>query len=524
MDFKRIITTNKWLQFALLLTFNAIIFILFANIFPIRFLTNDDICMAWIANGVVSGTPDCHLIFMNALYGSFLVLLYNILPNIEWYSVFFAVFHVVAMSIIIAFFYKKIQNKFSRWVVICLYYLLWFRIIQYFQFTTTTAMLAFSGILLLVDRKYLVGGLILLISSMLRFDAAGLIGLLSIPLFIKSYRFEIKKYIPVAIILFVICGVHISDKLFYQSEEWREYCEYNLYRSVINDSPNNWRLNESNKPQSVSVDNLQLLRNCSADPCQISNADMKKMAEIISATPFLQKCRNLPYSIKHYPFYKLYLGVFLLMCVLYFFGADGIRNKFFISFAFLLFIGVIWYISLNGNVKLRIVESICFVLFSYIYLFLDDSHNQVVSKKSILYVIPLLISCCILFMHVFVRIGDKDVSLKNEQLQLIGKTDGLKLINLNRDFQSELLSPFCLHEFPKQKIIFGGWLTKSPFCEIHSFREVVDSNIALFVKRNADISYFQDAIIKNYHIETEIYTIANTEHFEIISLRSKNDN
>lgn len=523
MDFKHIIKTNKCLQFALLLTFNVIVFILFANIFPIRFLTNDDICMAWIANGVTTGTPDCHLVFMHAIYGSFLAFLYNIVPNIEWYSVCFAVFHVVAISIIITFFYKKLQNKLIRWVVICLYYLLWFRIIQFFQFTTTTAMLAFSGILLLCDRKYVIGGVLFLVSCMLRFGAAGLIGLLSIPLFVKFYHFEIKKYIPIAIILLVICGVHLSDKLFYQSAEWQDYCEYNHYRAIINDSPNNWILNQSELPDNVSKENLQLLRDCNADPCQISNADMKEMAEIINATPFLQKCHNLPYSIKHYPFYKLYLGFFLLMCVLFLFGTDGICNKVFISFAFFLFIGVIWYISLNGNIKPRIVESICFVLFSYILL-ISDSLNIVFSKKRYFVVVPLFMACGILFIHECSYMRTRPESNIEEQIQLITKTNDLKIVNLNPDFQIEQLSPFSLYKFPRTKFISSGWLVKSPFCEIHSFKETVDSNIAFIIKGYSRISDYQNAIKRNYNIETDLDTIVNAENYAIVSLHSKRDN
>lgn len=520
MDFKHIITNNKWLQFTLLLTFNIVIFILFANIFPIRFLANDDVVMAWIADGVLSGIPDCHLIFMNAIYGSFLTLLYNIAPNIEWYSVCFSVFHVVAITIIISFFYKKIQNKIVRWVVICLYYLLWFRIIQFFQFTTTTAMFAFAGILLFYNKKYIIGGTFLLISSMLRFDAMGLIGLLSIPLFIKSYRFEIKGYFPVVIILLIICGVHFSDKLFYQSTEWQEYREYNHYRSVINDSPNNWRMNESNLPESVSVENLKLLRNSIVDPCQISNEDVKKMAEIIQNTPIVQKCRNLPYSIKHYQFYKLYLGVFLLMFILYVYISEGRKRKIIMSFVFLLFIGVLCFISLNGNIKPRIIESVCFVLFSYVIL-LTDNEKPLFSKNGIVAIVPLLISCGILIANEFVCMKDSQKSTIGEQVQLIRNTENLKIVNINHDFQCQLLSPFRLYDFPKQKMIPGGWLTKSPFCEIYSYKELVDGDIVLFIKKGADISFLQKAIEKNYDIETEQCIISTTEHYAIVGLQSK---
>lgn len=513
--------TDKRICFALLLVINTAIFILCANIFPIRFLTNDDVSMVWIANGVMTGTPDCHLVFMNALYGCFLNFLYGIVPNVEWYSVCFSVFHVVAISIIVAFFYNKIENKLIRWTVIVLYYLLWFRIIQFFQFTTTTAMLTFAAVLLLLDRLYIIGGGILLISSLLRFEAMGMVGLLSIPLFLYYYRFDLKKYVPVVLVLFVVCGLHMVDKLFYQSPEWKEYCEYNHYRSVVNDSPNNWILNQVELPPNVSQENLQLLRNCNADPCQISDEDMKKLAESINKTPFLLKCHNLPYTIMHYPFHKLYLGIFVLMFLLFLLSVDTKERKFFVVLSFLFFMLVLWYISLNGNIKLRILESVCFVLFSYVLLLNFNQESVYITKKSFIAILPLVMVCGILFIHERACLKTKNNSNKEEQLWVINETDGLQILNINHEFTSEQLSPFFLHKFPHQKFIPGGWLTKSPFVPIKSFSETIDSNIGFFVSKNDSLTSFRNALKNNYGIETELQTIVESEHYAVVALKSR---
>lgn len=512
---------NRKLQIGFLLVINTLLFVACALIFPIRFQTNDDVIMAWIANGVVTGTPDCHLVFMNAIYGCFLTFLYRIAPDLEWYSIIFSVIHIVAITIIIAFFYHKIQNKFIRWIVIGLYYLLWFRIIQFFQFTTTTSMLAFSGILLLYDRKYVCGGAILLISSVLRFEAMGLIGLLSIPLFLYLYKFEIKKYVPLVLILLLAGGLRFADRLFYQTDEWKEYLEYNYYRGVVNDSPNNWRLRSDDVSIGISKENLDLLLRCNADPCQISNAEIKNLAEFTFSTPFLQKCHNLPYSIKHYPFYKLYFAIFLLMFAIYLFLADGKRNKLFVLAAFMLFIGIIWYISLDGNIKQRIVESVSFVLFSYVLLLQDKNNN--LSKNVVLSIFPLILSASVLFMLVKSCIRTEVTTSIDEQMQLIEKVRDNKIFNLTHHFQSELQSPFKLFEFSRRKFIPGGWLTKSPFVEIKSFREIVDSDIVFFVKKGWDISFFQNALLRNYNLETDICEVAESEHYIVVGLTSKKE-
>ena len=62
---------------------------------------NDDILMCLIANGGYTGIPDCHLVFINALYGKILVLCYEIIPYIEWYTLSFCLLHIVSMTVII---------------------------------------------------------------------------------------------------------------------------------------------------------------------------------------------------------------------------------------------------------------------------------------------------------------------------------------------------------------------------------------------------------------------------------------
>jgi len=52
----------------------------------IEFLTNDDLIMQMIANGLVSGQPDGHLVYSGFFWGWPLSLLYRITGAVDWYS------------------------------------------------------------------------------------------------------------------------------------------------------------------------------------------------------------------------------------------------------------------------------------------------------------------------------------------------------------------------------------------------------------------------------------------------------
>lgn len=183
--------TVKYILIILLV--NISFFVLAAWLLPIRFETSDDITMANLVNGVWNGNSDPHLIFQNIIYGWFLQLLYSKINCIEWYSVCMAIAHIVAMTIITQYIFRKIDDKLLKYLVLVLFFVLWVYLIAKFQFTSTTALLSFSGILLLLDRKFLWGGLVLLLASFMRFNAAMMIGLFMSPIFIFTYKSEWKN-------------------------------------------------------------------------------------------------------------------------------------------------------------------------------------------------------------------------------------------------------------------------------------------------------------------------------------------
>lgn len=144
------ILKNKYLQFLLLLIGNMVLFCIVAQLLHMRFEENDDIFMCLIANGNYSGTPDCHLVFQNALWGWLVSGLYRLTDAIEWYSVVFTIIHVVSMSIIAYYLIARQKNiqLLMTFNLICIY-TIWGVLIQSFQFTTTAGILCLAGCVLL---------------------------------------------------------------------------------------------------------------------------------------------------------------------------------------------------------------------------------------------------------------------------------------------------------------------------------------------------------------------------------------
>lgn len=260
---------NKWL----LLLLNIIFFVLMAWLLPIHYEENDDVSMCMIANGVRSGSPDGHLVFINALFGWVLAGLYRLTTAVEWYTLSFCVLHVLAMTGIVYFVLKDVNiQPLMKGLFLVLMYVMWVRMIIAFQFTTTAGLLCFSGCLALLQssKKWrFVGISAIFVASLIRFQAAGLVGLLFAPVLILEYiKDKHAAYWIAAVAALAIVG-HWADGLFYRQADWTYYRAYNEARGFINDNPN-VLLVENDLPEGVEPADYQMLCSFEGDPNVIS--------------------------------------------------------------------------------------------------------------------------------------------------------------------------------------------------------------------------------------------------------------
>ena len=182
----------------IVLAFNIVYFTVLALALPLTFEENDDVMMAMIANGSYSGTPDCHLVYINVIYGWVLTLLYGLTRAIEWYTLSFAVLHILSMSVL-SYCVLTTPNR-SNWervLWLLILYVLWARIIIALQFTTTAGLTCLAGCALLLresKKARWTGVLFVIVAALIRFMAAGLVGILMAPIIVYTYRLEWRKY------------------------------------------------------------------------------------------------------------------------------------------------------------------------------------------------------------------------------------------------------------------------------------------------------------------------------------------
>ena len=269
-----------------------------AWLLPLGFEENDDVMMAMIANGSYSGVPDYHLVYINALYGFVLAGLYSMTKAVEWYTLSFAVLHVLSMSVL-GYCLLTTPNR-ARWeriVWLVILYALWARIIVALQFTTTAGLVCLAGCVLLMreSRKARWSGVVLvIIAALIRFMAAGLVGLLMAPIIVYTYRLEWRKYIAVVLMLTAVAGCRIANQKIYDRDpEWKYYRAYNQLRAQLNDNPNAYKLRPNQLPENINWIDYQLLLRFTPDAEQIDLPAMRQLSAIVGKVPVRDQWNNL---------------------------------------------------------------------------------------------------------------------------------------------------------------------------------------------------------------------------------------
>ena len=326
-----------------------------AWLLPLGFEENDDVMMAMIANGSYSGVPDYHLVYINALYGFVLAGLYSMTRAVEWYTLSFAVLHVLSMSVL-GYCLLTTPNR-ARWeriVWLVILYVLWARIIVALQFTTTAGLVCLAGCVLLMreSRKARWSGVVLvIIAALIRFMAAGLVGLLMAPIIVYTYRLEWRKYIAVVLMLTAVAGCRIANQKIYDRDpEWKYYRAYNQLRAQLNDNPNAYKLRPNQLPENINWIDYQLLLRFTPDAEQIDLPAMRQLSAIVGKVPVRDQWNNL-HRLNKYAVEVVILIALLILMIL----TTGNRTKYIFLMAYTAFVAaLVIHVSLDGFLKNRV--------------------------------------------------------------------------------------------------------------------------------------------------------------------------
>lgn len=507
---------------SVILLINIIILAFSVYGFPIRFEENDDIIMCLIANGEYSGTPDCHLVFINALFGSLLACLYKIFPAFEWYTISFCILHVVSMTCVVYLLIKKKNlNTTYKLIWLSFFYVIWIRMLMTLQFTTTAGISAVAGCWLMCHetrKTKIIGGILIIIASMLRFQVVGLVVLLFIPLFIYQFKLKYKQYIPLILIGTLVLIIKFSDNFFYQSPEWKYYKQYNQIRGQLNDNPNAHKLDVNFEwPNGVKRADYEMLLSFIADPTILDLEALKIISGEVKRTSLQNKIQNVSKL-------RLYLTITLLMIssmALLSLNASKTKKVYLVA-SLLLFCLVAIGISLNGTLKNRVFLCMLLSIIIGCYHVATLDNNKRFLTLCLLGVIMLMNGKYVKQIHNAHKTVERKITYWNEISTLLEKMpdDGYRITSTGADMVLEGMSIFKV-KIPNYSILGLGWLTSIPFnAEIfNSYRDFTRNNIHILTPNNeTSIQRVQSSIQNNYFINTSEEILAKSEHYKIIKL------
>lgn len=514
----------------------SLIFVLLAWIFSIRFETNDDVVMLMISSGAYSGTPDYHLVFINVIYGLLLKALYTIFPNMEWYTILFALLHIFSFSLIFWIYSKRIITVFGQLLLLLLLLVLQARFIVGFQFTTTAAIVACAGLSLYFERgrshKY-VGLLFFFVASLIRFEAAMLcLGVyapvMMLPLSgrIRNKRQSLYTGLVLSVIIVLPLFAKIVDDQVYKHEpEWRYYMNYNQIRGSLNDNPNFTKLFEADSDYSVAnLNDLQNLANFIADPAILKLQTIVDVKQSLDIKPFFDKLQNVETWICSY----IYTIVCVLLLVLLLLSERMATYRWGGLLSGLLFFILLSWVSLNATVKERVFLAAIIPLMLIIVLIIACYQKKIwkIIVSSIFYLLTL--HTIIMQTVDMYAVKKEQRQLAVKQIDLIQRYADCNFTPLGAGFTLEGLNPFSVTSVFKSlnvKMIGNGWMTQIPLNHgmMDSHLDLVEKPILIFMaKVSQPVLYnIQYCINKNYQIETTLDVVAEDELFEIVVIKKK---
>ncbi len=237
---------------------NSIVFAFVLGLGHATFEENDDVALMSIVSGLMTGQPDAHLVFTNALIGLPLAALYRSFGNIEWYSLYLYAVQFIAMTAVAGAIIRRWGWPIGLVSIALIYVGFEARNLLSLQFTTTASLAGSAGLALIWvgheedgARSRLAmlsaGVALIVLCALIRFESFQLILLLSLPWIVAAATASFSSFAPrrrlalagaiIASALLAFCAA-VSDSAWYKSDPgWARYTQYNRTRAPLHDRP-----------------------------------------------------------------------------------------------------------------------------------------------------------------------------------------------------------------------------------------------------------------------------------------------
>ena len=517
----RIFKNKSIITLAAILLFNIAFFAVIANVFPIRFEENDDVLMASIANGTYLGEPDCHLVFINALYGCFLAMLYRMCPSVEWYTYMFAFFQISSITVASYYTIKDVKSKVLKISLLFALFSLWSYVVFFLQFTTVAGLLAFASVILFHKKHFYLGGIFFCLSVLVRYHCAGMVFILSVPILIYEYGKEWKNYLKVGAVLAFAGLLYLGNNAFYQEKEWKEYKEYNEIRGKIADNPNKEKC-KLELLKIMSESDFILICYFFHDPDVMTVDLLRQMYGIIESNNIENKFMNV--TDNFISKYKALIGLFFFLVVFLVVFRKDKRIVILSLSSFLLWLLLVGYISLNSWPKYRVVISSILLLWYVVVVgsITIKNHFRIALLSSL-----LIVGGYIVFVRE-IRGGapfrkQVEYSVHDEQTKILRKIENKRIVPFCTDLRIEYYSPFKLKDnFSNNRIVFLGWLAKYPLKGGYfTYRDFKKNDVLLFASKKYDSAPLQQSMREHYGLDTDTIHVKESENYALIKFVQK---
>jgi len=502
-----------------------VLYFLLFQTFTIRYEENDDSVMELLSSGAYTGQLEPHLVFIHYFIGVLLGKLYHAQPTIAWYPLLLLSFHFLAFVGLLMVLWPQKGKSWLEYLALLPLVILALACLVRFQFTTTTALLAVTGVSIFSHKKgwpvIAVGVLLFVSSSLLRFHASILVLAIATPfcLYISIVQKQKKVLIAWSACLVLAFALHWVDQQIYnQDKSWDAYLDYNAVRGKINDNPNaKLLLQKGLIPQRLSVVDLELLYQFFPNSKAIELNTLVEIQEGISKSKEQNIKAWRPLTI------GLLLGALTagLIALIY------IRKKpkmatFSISAA--LALTLLAFVSIDAFLKGRVLYTTLLPLlfiFAYFGKSLDYKWEKLTFAS---FSILMGLYFAIKITH-FSKINLKESYRFQEQTKLLDGLTGHVIVYAG-DYRIQgrnLLSTEFITNQPN--LYFGGWLTKAPVNEARfkDFESLLLDDTFLFIsKQNKDaLEQIKSSFLINHHLSVEYHSILENEENIVMKFHLK---
>lgn len=510
---------------------NIIFFAMMAWLLPLGFEENDDVMMAMIANGTYSGVPDFHLVYINVLYGFVLAGLYSLTKAIEWYTLSFAVLHILSMSVLVyCILTTSNRAKWERVLWLLILYVLWARIIGALQFTTTAGLICLAGCMLLLResaKARWTGVAFVIIAALIRFMAAGLVGLLMTPIIVYTYRLNWRKYIAIVVMLTAVVGCRVTNHMVYDhNPEWKYFRAYNQLRAQLNDNPNAYKMTTSQLPENIDPMDYQLLLRFIPDAEQIDLPAIRQLSATVGEVPFKQQLQNL-HRLDKYAGEVVILFALLVLMIL----TTGNRDKRIFLVLYTLFILVIIvHVSLDGFLKNRVFLCMLVPMLATDFMLLPNTTG--LKRKWGIGIAMVALSAWYgyqIYQEEMTADYNRYVWTHLQQPLLEYVPEEAYVTTIGTSMMMEATNPWHIWPYNSRKYTLG-WLTWCPLNKPvgHSYRALLRDDMYVFTHINythehTALQRVCEQIEKHYGVPTEIVWKCRNGGYALVRVKVKDE-